>query len=278
MSEHRMAKIFATAMCVVGLTVIGGCGGGSNGSDESMLDTQLIGSWKLTGTTIGTNHVTCPGSDSVSGFLCGDNEVLTLNSDGSYDETIATTIGDKGFWFGVNSHLNMDDTTSDKDPASYVYTFEGDTLKASALNGVFVTEYQRQGDPSTLTQQEIIEAKPELNIDNLIDPNLVGSWRYVSITINGIVTPCPYDSGIPGISCGENEVVKFNGNNTFSQPNSNGSLSEGNWYALYGRLFMDDSDFLGGSYPLASVYTATDSLLTMEMWNSQVVATLERVK
>jgi hypothetical protein len=274
---NRIAKMVLNTACVVSIALWAvSCGSGSGGSGESMLDTQLIGTWKIVSATIGGVQTTCPGTDAASGFTCGADETLTLNSDGSYSEILTSTVDDDGFWFAVNNRLMMDDTIPDDNPVSYTYLIDGNIMTAKTLSGQIAVQYARVGEPSTLTQQDILDAHPDLTKDALVDPALMGTWRYASIQYNGTTITCPGDAGIPGISCGDNEVVNFNGDNTFTETISNTTHAGGNWYALYNRVFMDDTEFEDADSS-AWIYTITDNVLTLKMWGGKYTATLERL-
>lgn len=279
MTGDRIMKMVLIIVCVVFLAVwTVGCSSSDNFNyGESMLDTQLIGTWKLGAATIEGQRIVCPGTNATSSFSCTSNETLTLKSDGSYEEVLTSTPDNKGFWFAVNSRLMMDDTIADDNPVVYTYVIDGNMLTAKTLSGTLVVEYERQGPPSTFTHQDIVQAYPELSRYNLVDPNLIGSWRYVSIQFFGTSVTCPGDSGIPGISCGADERVNFIDDNTFTETISNTSHDRGFWYAFHGRVFMDDTEFEDAD-PSAWMYTISGDVLTMKMWGGGYIATLQRVR
>jgi len=280
MKKNRIVIMFLNAaLCVCIAVWVAGCGSDNTSSSDmggSMLDPQLIGTWKIVAATISGVTTTCPGTDAASGFSCGANETMSLKSDGSYDEILISTPDKQGFWFAVNSRLMMDDTIADDNPAVYTYKLNGTTLTAKTLSGVISVVYERQGEPSTLSQQDILQSYPELGRSLLVAPNLIGTWKYASIKYKDTTITCPGDSGIPGISCGANEVVNFSDNNTFTETISNTSHSAGNWYALHGRLFMDDTEF-DDSDPSGWMYNIAGNVLTMKMWGGTYTATLQRV-
>lgn len=246
-------------------------------SSFCMLDTNLIGTWKLVSATVGGQTITCPGSDETTGFECGENELLVLNSNGTYDESIASTVDDSGFWFAVNGRLMMDDEINDNNPVAYTYSISGNILTASTLSGTVVAQYERQSAVSTINPFELVFKNPSMSISMLTDKTLIGTWRYTSITYGTTVVNCPGTSDIPGISCGDNETVTFNFDNTFTETVSNTDHSAGAWYSLHGRLFLDDT-VVEDNDPSAWIYSVDGNVLTMTMWGGLYVATLERVE
>ncbi len=275
MAKRRMAVLAATGSVVAVLMFAAvGC---VLVSSNCMLDMSLIGTWKLVSTTIGEVTVTCPGSDAGTVFTCGADEILNLNDDGTYDESIASTVDNSGFWFAVDGRLMMDDDVDDGKPASYAYSLEGKQLVAKTLNGTLVARYERQGEACTRKPWDLVRENPSLSVTMLVDRDLVGTWRYASITFGETVVDCPGTSAIPGISCGANETVTFNDDNTFTETISNTDHSEGNWYSLRGRLFLDDPQ-LEDSDPSAWAYSVDGNVLTMSMWGGGYIAVLDRVE
>lgn len=267
MMGNRSLKMILMILCAVFLTVWTlGCSSSDNNKEPSMLDPQLIGTWKLVSSTSGGETVVYTGS-----------ETLTLKSDGSYEEALSSTADNKGFWFAVNNRLLMDDTIADDNPGAFSYTINGNMLTAKTLSGTVVAEYERQGQPSTFTHRTIVESYPDLARHKLVDANLVGTWRYVSIEFFGTSITCPGDSGIPGISCGTDERVTFVNDNTFTETVSNTSHDRGFWYAFHDRLYLDDAE-LEDADPSAWMYTISGDVLTMKMWGGGYIATLQRVK
>jgi hypothetical protein len=246
------------------------------GWGESMLEPELIGTWKLVEMTNSGVTVTCPGENADLGFSCTDNETLTLQSDGNYEETISSTVDDEGLWFAVDGIMMLDDELTPDNSGAFTYEIDGNTMTARTLSGGLEVVYERQGAASTLTQADIVRADSSLRFANLMDANLVGTWEYISIDFNGVLVECPGDSGIPGISCGENELMIFKADNTFDETVSNTDHSTGRWYATHDILLFDDPTFEDHD-PTSWTYTIHDDILTMRTFSGALISTLRRV-
>jgi hypothetical protein len=269
--------LFGLCLAAVGFSGAGCPLCPQTGSADSSLDPQLIGAWKLTAATVGGVTTTCPGEDANSGFSCGDDEQLTLNADGSYAETLSSTIDDAGVWFAVNGLLMLDDELRADNPGAFTYTVDGNTLTAQTLGGALVAVYARQGEPSTLTEADIVAANPGLDSARLVDTNLVGKWEYVSIEYQDTLVVCPGTSAIPGIFCGEHEWVRYSADSTFEETISNTEHAAGVWYALNGVLLLDDT--VREDYdPSAWTYTIQGDVLIMRTFDADLISTLHRVQ
>ena len=275
MIKHRTLERALWCACV-GLVLVGAAGCPALLPGDSMLEPELIGTWKLVSMTNSGQTTTCPGADPLSGVSCGANETLTLKSDGNYEETISSTVDDGGLWFAVDGIMMLDDEVTPDNSGAFTYVIEGNTMTARTLSGGLQVVYERQGDASTLTQADIVRADPSLSIANLVDTNLVGTWVYLSIDYNGTLVVCPGDSGIPGIFCGANELMIFNADNTFTETVSNTDHSAGRWYAVHDILLFDDTVFEDHD-PTSWTYTIHDDILTMRTFSGALLATLQRV-
>ncbi len=244
---------------------------------DSSLDPQLIGTWRLVSAITGDQTTTCPGTDEATGFSCGDNETLTLNSDGTYDEVLSSSADDEGVWFAVNGLLMLDDELRADNPGAFTYAIDGNTMTARTLGGAIVAVYERQGEPSTLTEADIVRATPTMDSARLVDANLVGTWEYMSIEYQDTLVVCPGTSEIPGIFCGENETVTYNANGTFDETISNTDHSAGVWYALDRVLLLDDTTVTDHD-PSAWTYTIQGDVLIMRTFDSDLISTLHRVQ
>ncbi len=172
--------------------------------------------------------------------------------------------------------MMLDDETTPDNAGAFTFVVDGDTLTARTLTGAITVVYERQGEASTLTQADIVDADPDLDFANLSDPNLAGTWVYVSIKYGNTFVECPGDSGIPGIACGENETMTFAADNTFEETVSNTEHDSGRWYSSYDILLFEDPTFEDHD-PTAWTYTIHDDVLTMRTFSGALISTLRRV-
>ena len=275
LTSWRICSFGLAACAAIGMV---GCGGDSD--VESMLNPKLIGTWKLASVAAGANKVTCPGSgELVAGrtFECGANETLNLKSDGTYDELLTSTTEDSGDWFAIDTHLMMDDELGVNNPIAYTFVLEGNLLLLETYEGGFIAEYVREGEESTLTDEDIVASNPDLAIENLVDPNMVGKWRYRSIEYNGTIIQCPGDTGIEGFSCGDNEWIEFSNNNKFTETVSSTTHDSGFWYARLNRVYMEDLEFHDHD-PSAATYVIENGVMTMRMWGGVYNIVMERIE
>jgi len=152
-------------------------------------------------------------------------------------------------------------------------------LTLKTYNGTAHLEFVRQGLPSTLTQLDILNSYPTLNKQLLTVPALLGKWRFETILYAGITATCPGVTGDPNVSCGANDFATFSSDNTFTQtvPNTGyTTYPKGIWYALNGRLLMDDIE-LTDSDLSAWIFSVTGDVLTLSSANGGYVISLRRV-
>ncbi len=257
-SRHRVGLCLWAATGLVSAT---GCPWQAEVGD-SMLEPELIGAWKLISTTADGQTITSAG-----------DEVLTLQSDGRYEDTIRATADDAGVWFAVDGLLMLDDWVTPDNPSAFTYIIEGSILTAHALGGATTLVYERQGEASTLSHAQIIAADSSLGIAYLTDVSLVGTWEYVSIEYEGMLVICPATSDIPGVACGEHEQMIFRADHSFEETASNPDHGTGVWYAAHGDLLFDDLLF-DDHDPTAWTYSVHEDLLTMRTSDGRLTWTL----
>jgi hypothetical protein len=287
LAMHRKTlKLASLWACVAVVTICSACGLYFSGfslfmpSGTSMLDTNLIGTWTLVSATLDGRIIVCPANDPVTGFLCGASDTLTLQSDGTFLETGTSTAANPGLWFATNGRVLLEDGNAPGNPTAFTYVISGIELTIATESGAVAFQYERQGAASTVTQQSIVQADPNLNAANLVDPNLVGSWQFVSIEDSGTIVTCPGTSAVPPISCFASETITFSAGNTWVDSVLGTDpvvLSQGIWYIRDARILLDDQVFADND-PVAGTYTIQGDLLTIRELDGQFIVTARRVQ
>ena len=285
--HRKTLKLASLWACVAVVTICSACGLYFSGfslflpNGTSMLDTNLIGTWTLVSATLDGRVIVCPADDPVTGFQCGAGDTLTLQSDGTFLKTGTSTAANPGLWFATNGRVLLEDGTTPGNPTAFTYVINGIELTIATQSGAVAYLYERQGAASALTQRNILLANPALNISNLVDPNLVGSWQYVSIEDSGTIVTCPGTSAVPAISCLDSEAITFSADNTWvdSVPGTDPLvvLSQGIWYIRDARILFDDEVFADND-PIAGTYAIEGDLLTIRELDGQVIVTARRVQ
>lgn len=276
-AHARVNALLATTGLVVPLAFgLTACGGSNSPEVKSILNPATIGTWKYVSISSGTSKVICPGTAlfGTSTLTCGADAKITLSSDGKFVDNLT---GSSGEWFSDDTHIMMDDDQNADNPIVYTAVMNGNNLILKTFEGGFVAEFARSGAASTLTHRDIVAANPGLDYSNLVDPGLIGTWQYKSISYNGNVILCPGDTGITGIKCGANEVVEFTADGKFTDTVTSNTHDAGIWYAYHGRLYLDDYELIDHD-PVAWTYSIKSNSMTLAKWGDKFIVNAVKTK
>lgn len=108
-----------------------------------------------------------------------------------------------------------------------------------------------------------------------LDPALIGTWRLVSSTSDGVTTTCPGSNPDTGFSCSENETLTLKSDGNFTETLSSTVDDEGIWFAVDGLMMLDDEVTPDNSG--AFTYVIEGTTLTARTLSGGLAVVYERV-